>query len=44
MVKTGSHAKRALAIFFATSLALPLPVNAASCSRKRLKPTIAISS
>jgi hypothetical protein len=28
MVKTGSHAKRALAIFFATSLALPLPVNA----------------
>ena len=29
MAKTGSHAKRALAIFFAASLALPLPVNAA---------------
>ena len=29
MVKTGSHAKRALAIFFAACLALPLPVNAA---------------
>jgi hypothetical protein len=29
MVKAGSRAKRALAIFFAASLALPLPVNAA---------------
>jgi hypothetical protein len=29
MVKTGSHAKRALAIVFAACLALPLPVNAA---------------
>jgi hypothetical protein len=29
MVKTGSRAKRALAIFFAACLALPLPVNAA---------------
>src|ERR1700733_12691788 len=29
MVKTGSHAKRALAIFFAASLALPLLMNAA---------------
>jgi hypothetical protein len=29
MVKTGSHAKRALAIFLAACLALPLPVNAA---------------
>src|SRR6202050_2494564 len=29
MVKTGSRARRALAIFFAAYLALPLPVNAA---------------
>jgi hypothetical protein len=29
MVKTGSHAKRTLAIFFAACLALPMPINAA---------------
>jgi hypothetical protein len=34
MVKTGSHAQRALAIFFAACLALPLPVHAAELQRQ----------
>jgi hypothetical protein len=33
-VKTGSHAQRALAIFFAACLALPLPVHAAELQRQ----------